>query len=800
MKRILIFTLGLVVAVGFVQAQDLTKNISYSCKEKTLAHVLSEFSNLYYVKFSYSPNRIPLDKTISIDVRNVSVNEALEKILREADVEFRLSGDQVVLREARNADEPVLLKGKVIDNSTKLALPFASVRLEGTALGTATNGEGEFVLNIPPDQNAGSVIISYVGYRNYHTSWRDALSQSLFALEEDVAQLSPVTVTASTGLSVLTEAIQRIHVNYDTGSVLYTYFVRDVAFNGDVPAGASEAVYKAYRGPVKASSIKQIRALQGRRIKDFAFIQRILQTFPRWTGFEVGIDQSTIFLADLHADNSAEKFPGPTFMKSHEFELLGTSILDGREVFVISFDQKDAYKNKSFYKGKFYIDTESLAFLRIESELSPKGLKQAKFFGTSKAVALLFGYSQCEILGERSIINYREWNGKWYPGSMEIFWSAALVKTKSDFTSELNLKGNIVVTDIQTGALKPFANDEVLTAKDARNWEYLYKLNFWGRHNAIPADEDLENAFQTVAKNNRQHGIDMNFWRRYQPYKNNRELLVRDSLLCLQPDLLLDEKFMTPFHLEERSEERLYAPQYPALNRTFRTKQFVFHFLASDSIHASAMSSVLEENYLRVLGCFGISNVAEPVHVEIYPDTESYHFAIGNLDAPDSDVGMAVDNNRFKIVSPGNPGAYHTRESILKAAVHEFAHCVHYQFLDQLDAQDHRKIGNGKETFWLFEAMASYAAQQFCHPGKFEYLRKGQYPSLETLNQVEENGKVYDLGFVLIKFIELTWGKGKIIDLLRSNGDIETVLGISEFEFESKFYAYIKASYLEDGN
>jgi hypothetical protein len=194
-----------------------------------------------------------------------------------------------------------------------------------------------------------------------------------------------------------------------------------------------------------------------------------------------------------------------------------------------------------------------------------------------------------------------------------------------------------------------------------------------------------------------------------------------------------------------------------------------------------------------------MKSLTEQIHVELYPSIEHYHFAIGRPDAPDSDAGMAVDDNLFKMVSPGNPGSYHTHESLVKAVVHEFAHCVHYQFIDQLGEQEQGGIGRGREAPWLFEAMASYEAGQFYDPVKFEYLRKGQFPSLSELNEVEKNGKVYDLGFVLMKFVGETWGKEKTLDLLRYNGDMPRALGLGEAAFERNFYIYLQRTYLSTG-
>src|SRR5690606_17021703 len=107
---------------------------------------------------------------------------------------------------------------------------------------------------------------------------------------------------------------------------------------------------------------------------------------------------------------------------------------------------------------------------------------------------------------------------------------------------------------------------------------------------------------------------------------------------------------------------------------------------------------------------------------------------------------MAVSEDRFKMVSPSRPGSYHTHTAILKAAVHEFAHCVHYQFMSHLTEGEKREISDNDEAPWLFEAMACYAGGQFYAPDRFEYLKKGNYPTLDELNSVEYGEKIYDVG------------------------------------------------------
>jgi hypothetical protein len=100
-----------------------------------------------------------------------------------------------------------------------------------------------------------------------------------------------------------------------------------------------------------------------------------------------------------------------------------------------------------------------------------------------------------------------------------------------------------------------------------------------------------------------------------------------------------------------------------------------------------------------------------------------------------------------------------------------------------------------KSRLLPLQAIACYEAGQYYEPHRFEYLVRGHYPSLQELNKVNENGKIYDLGYLLIDFIRNTWGKKAVINIIKQNGDIQRALSLSEAEFETQFYAYLIKEY-----
>lgn len=56
------------------------------------------------------------------------------------------------------------LRGKIVDGETKEPLAGANVILADTNIGTSTNSDGEFSIELGPDSNY-EVIVSYVGYQ-----------------------------------------------------------------------------------------------------------------------------------------------------------------------------------------------------------------------------------------------------------------------------------------------------------------------------------------------------------------------------------------------------------------------------------------------------------------------------------------------------------------------------------------------------------------------------------------------------------------------------------------------------------
>jgi len=127
-------------------------------------------------------------------------------------------------------------------------------------------------------------------------------------------------------------------------------------------------------------------------------------------------------------------------------------------------------------------------------------------------------------------------------------------------------------------------------------------------------------------------------------------------------------------------------------------------------------------------------------------------------------------------------------DEVSQTAVHEFAHLVSLQVNSNF----------ANRPRWLWEAVALYECQDFVYPKSLPYMVSGDYPTLSELNTDfnSSNHSIYSVGYVLLEFVVQTWSMAKVIDLIKTNGNIPSVLGITTQMFESGWHQYVEDKYL----
>lgn len=224
-----------------------------------------------------------------------------------------------------------------------------------------------------------------------------------------------------------------------------------------------------------------------------------------------------------------------------------------------------------------------------------------------------------------------------------------------------------------------------------------------------------------------------------------------------------------------------------SLELKVESKHFIVSCSMADEKCIKDVLNTFESNYDRVTGDLKCK-LNEKVKVNIYPDINAFHKAIGNPNAPDWLVGTA-NGGIIRMVSPLNPGKVHNYSSMIKVVVHEFTHIVQGKISNHLYDM----------PLWLSEGTAVYEAGQIDNSLRrfvSNGIKNSTVPSLDDMN----SNKFSDIGgyqysYTVVEFIVKNYGYDRLIDLIKSPDDFKDILGISKEEFEKQWKDYLNKNY-----
>lgn len=129
----------------------------------------------------------------------------------------------------------LVVTGKVIDQNTQRPIPYASIGLLNSNIGTISNEGGGFYISIPPKYAGSKLSFRCVGYKTYQVAASDIGKQAnvTVLLSESTMEIGEVVVRSSklTAEKILKKAVRRFYTNYSTNRFELTAFFRQHAFH-----------------------------------------------------------------------------------------------------------------------------------------------------------------------------------------------------------------------------------------------------------------------------------------------------------------------------------------------------------------------------------------------------------------------------------------------------------------------------------------------------------------------------------------------------------------------------------------
>lgn len=195
--------------------------VALSAESASLKEVLESLEAQTKYRFFYNHKALSASERITLYLDNVSMEAALRELSAQADLVFKIRGDQIVVKrkpaipvlalfdrdayaalseadleritslpeEVPFADD-ITVTGQVLDENNS-PLPSVNIIIKGTTVGTTTDASGRFSITVP-DEDA-VLVFSFIGYLPQEVRVGSQTSLNI-RMEPDVSTLTEIVV------------------------------------------------------------------------------------------------------------------------------------------------------------------------------------------------------------------------------------------------------------------------------------------------------------------------------------------------------------------------------------------------------------------------------------------------------------------------------------------------------------------------------------------------------------------------------------------------------------------------------
>ena len=170
-------------------------NINYVAKDATINNVFKQLNKLTGFYFFYNESVLKDLRTVNIQIQKGSIEDILKSLSQQTGLYFKRINNTISVSktpepESNNSTQQRKRLTGVITDSNGETIIGANISVKGSTLGTITDVNGNFSLEVP---NSGMLTISYIGYISKNVPITNENNISI-TLTEDTQKLDEVVV------------------------------------------------------------------------------------------------------------------------------------------------------------------------------------------------------------------------------------------------------------------------------------------------------------------------------------------------------------------------------------------------------------------------------------------------------------------------------------------------------------------------------------------------------------------------------------------------------------------------------
>ena len=293
----LVFILLLSLSVTVVRAQN--SGITLNMQDATVAQVMKAIENQSHYVFLYK--NLDTSRKVSVYIRNKRIDEVLDIVFKDLNISYKIDNLQILLSQKESENKaPATITGFVTDVSQQPVIG-ASIIVKGTTIGTTTNVDGSYKLQLPRSAEPLILIVNYLGYTPVEVTVNNRTSIDV-TLKEDTVSVDAIVVTAL-GIKRSEKALSYNVQSVDSESILAN---KDVNFINSLAGKVAGLTINASAGGVGSASKVVMRGQKS--ITQSSNALYVIDGIPMYTtardgSMEFGSQGTTDPIADINPED-----------------------------------------------------------------------------------------------------------------------------------------------------------------------------------------------------------------------------------------------------------------------------------------------------------------------------------------------------------------------------------------------------------------------------------------------------------------------------------------------------------------
>lgn len=190
---LLLFILGLLYPNHAPVAAQEIKPVTIQSSQIRVTDAMQQVEGFTGMKFFYDAGIVNPNETISLDLNNASLEEAIQAIFSSLDITWEIQDRFIILKKkplSTTAQESFISRGIVYDE-TGVPLMGVTVYIKGTTRGVITNTFGQFEIELP--SGGATLVFRFIGMKEKEiivtgpSSVEVTMITELFGLDEVIA-------------------------------------------------------------------------------------------------------------------------------------------------------------------------------------------------------------------------------------------------------------------------------------------------------------------------------------------------------------------------------------------------------------------------------------------------------------------------------------------------------------------------------------------------------------------------------------------------------------------------------------